>query len=341
LVVRLDSMGDMIICGPAIRAVAAGAQMVTVLTGPMGAAAARLLPGVDDVLVWQCPWIAADPPPVDAADLQLLVERIQHARVDEAVILTSFHQSALPTALVLRMAGVGRVTAISDDYPGSLLDVRVPSPDDGPEPERMLAVAAAAGFRLPPGDDGRLAVRTPLPPPAGLPSAPFVVVHPGTSAPARAYPVDAWRQVVALLTARGEHVLVTGSADERALTAQVAGAAVVPGHARDCGGAFDLVALAETLRRAAVVIVGNTGPAHLAAAAGAPVVSLFAPVVPAIRWAPYGPSVTVLGDQAAPCRDSRARECPISGHPCLASVAPAEVVAAADALARPRQAVSA
>jgi ADP-heptose:LPS heptosyltransferase len=104
---------------------------------------------------------------------------------------------------------------------------------------------------------------------------------------------------------------------------------------------FDLVALAETLRRAAVLIVGNTGPAHLAAAAGAPVISLFAPVVPAIRWAPYGPSVTVLGDQAAPCRDSRARECPISGHPCLASVAPAEVVAAADALARPRQRVSA
>ena len=53
------------------------------------------------------------------------------------------------------------------------------------------------------------------------------------------------------------------------------------------------------------VVVGNTGPAHLAAAVRAPVVSLFAPVVPAVRWAPYGTRVELLGNQAAPCRGSR------------------------------------
>jgi ADP-heptose:LPS heptosyltransferase len=341
LVVRLDSMGDVLVCGPAVRAVAAGSGIVTALVGPQGAAAARLLPGLDDVLVWNCPWIAAEPPQVDANRVGVVVDDLRAARIDEAVVLTSFHQSALPTAMLLRLAGVGRVTAISEDYPGSLLDVRVPPPGEAPEPERMLAVARAAGFELPAGDDGRLAVRHHLLPPAGLPSAPYIVVHPGTAAPARAYPTDSWCEVVALLTGHGWHALVTGTAEEAELTARVAAAAQIPGHVRNCAGLFDLPALAATLRRAAAVIVANTGPAHLAAAVGTPVVSLFAPVVPVSRWLPHGVPVVRLGDQDAPCRDTRARTCPVPGHPCLASVRPAEVVAAVESLAGQREAVPA
>ena len=146
LVVRLDSLGDMLICGPAIRAVAANSDRVTVLAGPGGAAAAAMLPGVDDVLVWRCPWIVADPPDVDAADLDDVTQRIAATGATEAVILTSFHQSALPTAMVLRLAGVARISAVSTDYPGALLDVRLGEPADAPEPERMLAIVAGAGF---------------------------------------------------------------------------------------------------------------------------------------------------------------------------------------------------
>jgi ADP-heptose:LPS heptosyltransferase len=86
------------------------------------------------------------------------------------------------------------------------------------------------------------------------------------------------------------------------------------------------------LDAAAAVVVGNTGPAHLAAAVGTPVVSLFSPVVPAERWAPYGVPTVLLGDQSAPCRGTRARECPVPGHPCLASVSPADVVSAVEKL---------
>jgi len=75
-------------------------------------------------------------------------------------------------------------------------------------------------------------------------------------------------------------------------------------------------------------IAGNTGPAHLAAAVGTPVVSLFAPTVPASRWAPYGVPHVLLGDPEAPCAGSRARVCPVAGHPCLSSVTPGEVVRA-------------
>jgi ADP-heptose:LPS heptosyltransferase len=87
------------------------------------------------------------------------------------------------------------------------------------------------------------------------------------------------------------------------------------------------------LARAAALVCGNTGPAHLAAAVGTPVVSLFSPVVPARRWAPYAVPSVLLGDQHAPCRGTRARVCPVEGHPCLQSVEPPEVLAAVRTLA--------
>ena len=336
LVVRLDSMGDMLAAGPAIRAIAASAGRVTVLAGPEGAAAARLLPGADEVLVWRCPWILSPPPAVDTADVQDVVDRLAAAGIDEAVILTSFHQSALPTALLLRLAGVRRITAVSEDYPGALLDVRLPPPGDAPEPVRMLEIAAGAGF-VASTDDSRLAVRRPLPSvetvlPSGVRDSNYLVVHPGTSAPARAYPAPLWRDAVTALRDAGWAVVVTGSAAEQPLTQQVSsgdGAAPI----LDLGGRLELPHLAAVLEGAAVVVVANTGPAHLAAAVGTPVVSLFSPVVPAIRWAPHGVPLVVLGDQQAPCRDTRSTVCPVAGHPCLTSVGSADIVAAVERLA--------
>jgi len=101
----------------------------------------------------------------------------------------------------------------------------------------------------------------------------------------------------------------------------------------DLGGRVDLAGLARVLAGAEAVVVGNTGPAHLAAAVGTPVVSLFSPVVPAVRWRPWGVAHVLLGDQAAACAGSRARVCPLPGHPCLDGVPVAEVVAAVDRLA--------
>jgi ADP-heptose:LPS heptosyltransferase len=96
----------------------------------------------------------------------------------------------------------------------------------------------------------------------------------------------------------------------------------------DLGGRTTLPMLAAALAGAGVVVAPNTGAAHLAAAVGTPVVSLFAPVVPAARWAPYGVPTIVLGRQDAPCAGSRARFCPVPGHPCLDLIDPASVVAA-------------
>jgi ADP-heptose:LPS heptosyltransferase len=325
LVARLDSAGDVLLAGPAVRAVAAR-NRVTMLCGPCGAPAARLLPGVADLVVWKCPWVSPEPPPVRAGELEGLVADLAARRFDEAVVLTSFHQSPLPLALLLRAAGVPRIAGASVDHAGALLDVRlVPGEtleEDQPEPERMLAIAAAAGHGLPPGDDGGLAVLDP-PRLTGLGDEPYLVVHPGAAAPARCWPAGHAARAVELLHDGGHRVVVTGGPDETELTAAVAGR-----HARDLGGRTDLAELSAVLAGATVVVAGNTSAAHLAAAVGTPVVSLFAPVVPAARWRPYRVPHVLLGNQDAACRDSRARVCPIPGHPCLTSVEPAAVLAA-------------
>jgi len=316
LIVRLDSMGDVLVSGPAVRAVAATGAEVVLLAGPDGAAAARLLPGVAEVLVWNCPWIVADPPPVEAAELAAVADRVRSLDCAEALVLTSFHQSALPTALLLRLAGIGRIAACSTDYPGALLDLRIAEPADAPEPVRMLRIAEAAGYRLPPGDLGDLRVRlapVELPPlPAG-----YLVLHPGAAAPARTCSPDHWATLGRALVEAGWPLALTGSAAEAGLTADLASRLGAASGVLDLAGRLDLPQLAGLLAGAAAVVVGNTGPAHLAAAVGAPVLSLFAPVVPASRWAPFTNRLALLGDQHASCAGSRARQCPVVGHPCL------------------------
>lgn len=330
LLARLDSDGDVLLAGPALRAVAARASRVTLLVGPRGRQAAELLPGADAILVHRAPWIDPEPDPVDPAAELGLVARLAELRPDAAIVLSSFHQSPLPLALLLRLAGVPWIGATSPDYPGSLLDLRHRVDDDVHEVERSLDLVASAGFPLPPGDDGTLRVRrTPAARPPGLPAG-YVAVHPGASVPARAWAPDRCAALVDALHERGRAVVVTGGPGEAALTARVAG----PSRrgVLDLGGRTSFAALAEVIAGADAVVVGNTGPAHLAAALGRPVAWLHAPTVPEVRWHPWQVPYLRLA-RTVPCAGCRARACPVPGHPCLDPVLPEEVLEAVERLA--------
>ncbi|UUU35902.1 glycosyltransferase family 9 protein [Streptomyces sp. CA-210063] len=327
LVVRLDSAGDVLLAGPAVRAVAEGSSHTALLCGPRGVAAGRLLPGVDEVIEYDAPWVGLEPPPLSRAVTDRLVQELSARRFDRALVLVSYHQSPLPVALLLKLAGVGWTAADSEDYPGALLDLRHHRRAHRHEALAALDLARDAGFALPPGDDGALRVQPP-PDTAHLTGPePYVVLHPGAAVPARAWSPDRAARAAAALSAAGHRVVVTGGRGERDLTSYVAG-----GHALDLGGVTDLRQLAGVLAGARVVVVGNTGPTHLAAAVGTPVVCLFAPVVPAECWGPYGVPHVLLGDQDAACAGSRARSCPVAGHPCLDGIGDGQVLAAVAAL---------
>jgi ADP-heptose:LPS heptosyltransferase len=319
---RQDNNGDVLLAGPALRALAASASRVTLVCGPSGAAAAHTLPGIDEVIVAEAGWIEAQPHAVTRADVDALVDRLAALAADLALIFTSFHQSPLPAALLARMAGIARVGAISVAYGGSLLDLRHHVDDDVHEVERALSLAAAAGFRLPPGDDARVSMRiaddNPL---AAL--RPYTIVHPGATVAARAWDPERNRALVRALARRGERVIVTGSASEAALCAHVAGDAAI-----DACGIGDFATFGRIVADADAIVCGNTGATHVAAAVGTPVVELFAPTIPLVRFRPWMVEHAVLGDQEIACRGCRARTCPLPDQPCLGGVSVTDVLAA-------------
>jgi ADP-heptose:LPS heptosyltransferase len=266
LIVRLDNAGEVLLAGPAVRAVARRSH-VTFLTAPDGAEAAALLPGVAAVLTWQAPWAGEKPPALHASELALLVKRMTAGCFDDALIITSRGQSPLPTALVLRLAGISRIAAISSDAPGTLLDVWHDPDADLSEPGRSLALARAAGYDLGPGDDGHLAVRRPLPATQWLTGeGPYLVAH--TAAGCAAAIDD--------LVARGHRVVLTGPVvDAGSAGLPVRGtadaAAAVRGAVVDLAGRTDLLQLASVVDRAEAVLPGNAEVENLAAAVCTPI----------------------------------------------------------------------
>jgi ADP-heptose:LPS heptosyltransferase len=129
---------------------------------------------------------------------------------------------------------------------------------------------------------------------------------------------------------RDYEVVVTGA---RAEATRCATVAEPTGRAPVLLPTTDLRRLAGVIGTAAVVVAGNTGPAHLAAALGRPVAVVFPPTVPPRRWRPWGVPHVLLGDLDVPCAGCRALRCPLVEQICVTDVSPIEVADAVDGLA--------
>ncbi|MEU8184169.1 glycosyltransferase family 9 protein [Micromonospora sp. NPDC049044] len=158
---------------------------------------------------------------------------------------------------------------------------------------------------------------------AGWPTG-VTVLHPGSKIPAKRWPAERFAALARTLTNQGHRVLLTGSADERALAARVAEAAGLPSDAV-LAGRTDLGALAAVVANARLVVSGDTGVAHLATGFGTASVVLFGPVPPA-RWGPpvNRPRHRVLwaGEGDWPRWDG------VGSHPSMAALRLDEVLAA-------------
>ena len=159
---------------------------------------------------------------------------------------------------------------------------------------------------------------------AGLPSGRYVVLHPGASSPTRRWPVQRYAAVGDALAADGWHVVLTGVAGERVISAAVRSRMRAP--STDLTGSTSLGGLAALLRDSALLIGNDTGSAHLAAAVQARSVTVFLAGDP-VRWAHRGPRHRAVTAQVgcAPCPHL---VCPIDFR-CAASVRPGDVLSAA------------
>ena len=338
LAVRLDSLGDLLMTGPALRALKEQGEgrTLTLLTSPAGAQAAQLLPFVDDVIVHRAPWMKPEPDGPGLSTHLELLEGLQARQFDAAVIFTVFSQSPLPAALTLYLAGIPLRLAYSRENPYHLLSdwaaETEPQEGIGHEVERHLRLVSQVGVtwnsdRLvaTPRPGARRSVARLLNRLGLLNRDDWYVLHPGATASSRRYPPELYARAVRELAGRyGLTPLFTGSEEERELTGRVRRQA--NGAGIDLAGKLDLHELTALIERAPLLITNNTGPAHIAAGTGTPVVSLYALTNP--QHTPWRISAQIL-NYDVPCRNCFKSICPEGHQLCLRGVAPGRIVGAA------------
>jgi lipopolysaccharide heptosyltransferase II len=347
LAVRLDAIGDVLMTTPALRALkSVDGTRVTLLTSPAGARVAPLVPEVDDVVAYEAPWMKHAGRVDPGADLAIVRELAAHG-FDGAVVFTVFTQSALPAAMLCHLARIPRRAAHCRENPYHLLTewFRETEPDAGirHEVRRQLDLVAALGrtsddetlsLRVP--DEARMRVRALLAREGLGAEDPWVAIHPGATAPSRRYPPERFAEVGSSLARAGLGVVFTGSRSERALVEGIRTA--MPVGSSSFAGRLDLAELAAVVEAAPVLLTNNTGPAHVAAAVGTPVVDLYALTNP--QHTPWRVPSRVLFEDV-PCRNCFGSVCREGHHRCLLGVAPATVAAAViELLGRTRAASS-
>lgn len=349
LCVRLDNMGDVLMCTPAMRAIRQSdpAARITLLASAGGAMVAGGIPEVADVIRYAAPWMKSSSPHPPSEDLAM-IETLRARAFDAAVIFTTYSQSPLPAAWMCQLAGIPLRLAHCHENPYQLLTHWVRDPEPGPairhEVQRQLDLVATAGFAT---DDQRMSFRVAPQDAAwarqwlaasGIGARPWMLMHPGASAPSRRYPPAHWAQVARELACRRGHVLVfTGDASEAALVDGICQG--IASGAHSLAGELDIGKLAALIEAAPLLVCNNTGPAHLAAALGTPVVDLYALTNP--QHTPWQVPNRVLYHDV-PCRNCYQSVCPHGHQDCLAKVEPARVVEAALELMRlhPRRALA-
>jgi ADP-heptose:LPS heptosyltransferase len=182
---------------------------------------------------------------------------------------------------------------------------------------------AALEFPFNEADRAAMLALPPLPP-AGH----YVCLHPGARLPSRRWPAARFAQVGDGLAAHGWQVVVTGTAQERAIAGDVLDR--MTAAALDLTGRTSLGALALLVSRAGLLVSNDTAVSHLAAATGTPSVIVCSGADP-LRWAPLDHRRHRVLAAPAACRPCAFERCPI-GHPCALGVSAAQVIEAALAL---------
>jgi lipopolysaccharide heptosyltransferase I len=321
LIVRLGSMGDIVHAIPAAAALRAALPDATLdwLVDWRHRELLGYVPIVDRTVVLEAPggvrsWLQA-------------IRQMRARRYDVAVDF----QGLLKSAVLARASGSRRVAGFGSRY----LREAAARPfytevgagtDDTHVIAKNLALAAAVGA-------SSSEVRFPLAPPAsgivagleraGGASEPFALLNPGAAWPNKRWPPERFGRVASLLRTRfGVRSIVAWGPGEQDIADRVV---------ESSGGAASLAPkttigdLIHLVRAARLMVSGDTGPLHLAAASGTPIVGIYGPTNPA-RNGPFAPDdVTVSRFPACHCH--HLRRCRIADW-CIGQITVDEVMAA-------------
>jgi lipopolysaccharide heptosyltransferase II len=348
LLVQLDHLGDAILSIGLLRGLKAAwpRARIDVLASPSNAQLFDCLPEVRRVFVAQVtrfcgagtlPWIAST---------LRWGWSLRRYRYDLAID----PRGDLPAAVILRLCGApvrlgwgcggggfllthqaefvwGRHEVLSRQ---ALLDeLNIVPPSNAPAWPPRLVASRFASEEI----DRRLSA-----------SSPRIVLHVGAGTHAKRWPAEHWQELIGrLILEYDASIVLVGSAADRELVGTMPGARrgspdpadawtaglppVLPGVQNWCGK-LSLDELAALIERANLLISGDSGPAHLAAAVGTPVVVLFSGTNNPEQWRPWGVNVRVV-NHSTPCSPCHLASCPLRNHPCMRDLQPLAVLAAA------------
>lgn len=250
-----------------------------------------------------------------ARELSRLAGSLRAEKYDVTVDL----QGLLRSGLITFMSGAALRIGFAEAREGSRLfyNRKVVGGRDIHAVDRYLRAAGALGC------DSQ-AVRFPFPPhePLAAMDLPerYAVLVPGARWETKRWPAESFAAVASGLEIPS--LVVGGPADGAIADRVVSGSG---GMACSLAGKTDLRGLMEVMRRAAVVISNDSGPMHIAAGFGVPVIAVFGPTSPD-RTGPYGTGHVVIRS-TVPCAPCFRRDC--GDLKCMRAIRPDEVLRAA------------
>lgn len=282
LIIRPDNMGDLLMSGPAIRALKNIANCkITVLCSTKAASVAALMAEINDLIIFDLPWLKFDSP-ADQAIVQL-IDAIRQKSFDACVVFNVYSQNPAPCLMLAYLAGIPLRAAFSKENLYGLLSHWLP--DDEPffkirhQIDRDLHLARFLGantklrqLRI---TEPSKAMQDRVMNDFGLTPSGYFVLHAGVSEKKRQYPKKHWVAFAKLLAQEYQvPIVLTGSkAEEKFNELLVTEMAC---NAKNLAGKIDLPALTAIIKQAKGMISVNTGPMHLAAALQTPLVALYA-----------------------------------------------------------------
>ncbi len=272
--------------------------------------------------------------PAAALDFVRFVQRLRERRFDVVLDL----QGLLRSSLIAQFTGAAERIGPADAREGArwLYTRTVRVPDQGHVVDQLRGFARQLGlpdappeFVLPVRDAGRRAAAALLSQHGVGPDRPGIAILPGARWESKRWPPTHFAELLDRLEAGFAHLpepqrpalLLLGSPAERELADHILAGA----HARvvDLVGRTRLGELVALLERATLVVAHDSGPMHVAAALGVPVLALMGPTSPQ-RTGPYGQPDHVLSNPL-PCAPCYRRRCPLGHQRCLTGLPPARV----------------
>ncbi|MCF6159097.1 MAG: lipopolysaccharide heptosyltransferase II [wastewater metagenome] len=338
LCVRLDNVGDVLMTTPAIRALKDSypGRRITLLASSSSAKLFKLVPEIDDIIVYDAPWIKSTALRSNSKSEYTMVKCLKQGKFDAAVIFTVYSQNPLPAAFLCYLADIPLRLAYCHENPYQLLTDWLPDKEPGlyirHEVQRQLDLVASIGCYT---TDERISLFVPCKTRERVLNIldkakvdrkrPWIVMHAGASAPSRRYPPESFASVARYLAKdMGYQIILTGVESELALIYTIQAMIGVPSYS--LAGRLNFGELAALLSFAPLLISNNTAPVHVASAFGTRVVDIYALTNPQhIPW--KVPSRVLFHD--VPCKYCYKSICPEGHHNCLRLVSPAAVINAA------------